>query len=88
MSCPHMRGFRIEHVRMPLLVIEHKPSNAQAVDALKERLAPDVTFQGPIIKYSGRDAYLWNIRALRAGFDVSYTLHRAEAREPAEIVTR
>ena len=50
--------------------------------------ARDVTFEDPIIQYSGRDAYMWNIRALRAAFDVDYALNAIEVSEPSEIVAR
>lgn len=63
--------------------------NAQAVGKVKDIFAADVTFQDPIIKYNGRNAYFWNIEALRAAFDVAYTLHEyIEASEPSDIVAR
>lgn len=54
----------------------------------KERYAPDVAFQDPIAQFTGRDAYLLNVAALRAVFDVDFTLHHIQSTEPSEVVTR
>lgn len=52
------------------------------------RYATDVTFIDPILEFSSRDAYIWNVEALRAAFDVTYTLLSIESNEPSEIITR
>lgn len=52
------------------------------------RYATDVTFIDPILELTSREAYIWNVEALRAAFDVTYTLLSIESNAPSEIITR
>ena len=54
----------------------------------RQRYADDITFQDPVARYKGRDAYIANIQLLNSLFDIKHTTHSLKAQEPNRIHAR
>lgn len=54
-------------------------------EVTRARYAADVTFEDPVTKISGLDAYVLLVRALKAAFQPDFTLHALEATGADEL---
>ena len=54
----------------------------------RERYADDVSFQDPVARLRGRNAYVANIQLLRSVFDIEFITHGVEPHEPDGVEAR
>lgn len=54
----------------------------------RQRYASDITFQDPVVRLKGRNAYIANIQLLNTLFDITFVVLSLKAQEPERIDVR
>ena len=54
----------------------------------KSKYAENFSFQDPIVKYEGINAFIFNINALRTAFKIIFKLQHVEVNGPSELRAR
>lgn len=57
-------------------------------EVTRAKYAADMKFQDPVVNYASLDGFVFNIRALRTAFNVTFNLHNIDINGPEEIKTR
>ena len=57
-------------------------------EVTRAKYAADMKFQDPVVNYASLDGFVFNIKALRTAFNVTFNLHNIDINGPEEIKTR